>query len=253
MSLNFPFAVELAGRYSPPPGRLLDFGCGKADVAALALAQGYDAYGVDTFLGVGDSADNLEIARESIGDRVRTMRPDEPIPFDSGTFDVVVSNQVFEHIRDLAPTIDELARILRQGGTLIALMPTREVLWEDHLKMPLVHLASLGSERQRLLMSTMYRLGFGRGRERPEGIWIEDAIADIGANIFHRTAPDYIEQLSRKFRIQSEAEPAWARYRIERHRLLGRAAPLAAFRGLDGILRYVVRRAAGSVLVLQRL
>jgi SAM-dependent methyltransferase len=62
MSPNYAFIIELASRYLPPPGRLLDYGCGTAEAAALAIERGYDAYAVDTYLGVGDSPENLAVA-----------------------------------------------------------------------------------------------------------------------------------------------------------------------------------------------
>ncbi|WP_312895158.1 class I SAM-dependent methyltransferase [Microvirga sp.] len=153
--------MDLAGRYLPPPGRFLDFGCGTADLAALALAHGYDAYGVDTFLGVGDSSENLKIATGRIGSRALAIDPDQPMPFEDGSFDIVASNQVFEHVSELDGICSEIARVTRAGGLLLALMPTSEVLWEDHLKMPWVHRLPVGSERQRMLMKAFRRMGFG--------------------------------------------------------------------------------------------
>ncbi len=176
MSLNYTFIVNLVGRYLPPPARLLDFGCGTAEVAALALDRGYDAYGVDTFLGVGDSPDNRTIAAAKIGTETLAITPNKPMPFNTGFFDVVVANQVFEHVSDLGNVCDELARVTRAGGILLALMPTSEILWEDHLKMPWVHRVPTGSKRQRILMKALRRIGFGLPRHISDDEWVSNAL-----------------------------------------------------------------------------
>lgn len=252
MSLNYPLVVDLAARYAPPPGRLLDFGCGTADVAALARDRGYDAYGVDTFLGVGASAENLAIATARIGSRAVAITPNEPMPFDSGFFDVVASNQVFEHVADLENVCHEIARVTRVGGILLALMPTSEVLWEDHLKMPWVHRAPAGSDRQRRLMKAFRRLGFGTAPNIDADEWVNSAVNDLQENVFHRPVSEYVSAFSKHFRLIAEDEPAWARYRIGRHRLLKRGSFLFEPSFLDGLIRQAVRRAAGAVLVLER-
>jgi SAM-dependent methyltransferase len=252
MSLNHPFIVELARRYSPAPGRLLDFGCGRADLAALALEAGYDAFGVDTFLGVGDSSDNLAIAAAKIGKRALTIRPDEPMPFDDGFFDVVVANQVFEHVSDLERVRDELARVTRLDGILIALMPTAEILWEDHLKMPLVHRRPAGSKQQRRMMRAFRRLGFGTSQHAPDEEWVRTAVDILHQSVFHRPVSEYISTFDKHFRLLDEAEPAWAHYRIRHHWLLKRAFFLFGQRAFDRPIRQAVRRTAGAVLVLQR-
>jgi SAM-dependent methyltransferase len=252
MSLNHPFIVELARRHSPPPGRLLDFGCGRADVAALALDEGYDAFGVDTFLGVGDSSDNLAIARKKIGERALAIQPDEPMPFEDGFFDVVVANQVFEHVSNLEEVRDELARVTRLGGILVALMPTTEVLWEDHLKMPFVHWLPAGSKRQRRMIRTFRRLGFGTSQHDFDEEWVSKAVDTLHRSVFHRPVSEYISAFDRSFRLIEEAEPAWAHDRIRHHWLLKRGSFLLDQRVFDSPIRQAVRRTAGAVLVLQR-
>jgi SAM-dependent methyltransferase len=40
----------------------------------------------------------------------------ESIPFPSGSFDLITTNAVLEHVRNLAAMVDETARVLRSGG-----------------------------------------------------------------------------------------------------------------------------------------
>ena len=46
------------------------------------------------------------------------------LPFDDGTFDVVVTSEVLEHIQDDVTAISELHRVLKPGGTLGVTVPT---------------------------------------------------------------------------------------------------------------------------------
>lgn len=252
MSLNYQFTIDLAEKYLPPPGVLLDFGCGGAEIAALALNRGYDSYGVDTYLGVGNSPENLAVATKKIGSRVFTISPDEPMPFEDGFFDIVTSNQVFEHVSEIAPVANEIARVMRSGGILLALMPTLDVLWENHLKMPLVHLAPAGSKRQRVLMKGFRYAGLGTYKHIPDDEWINNAIIDLQTNIFHRSMTEYISTFGAHFNLIAEEEPAWARHRLRNHPLLRHGSRIAGLHMLDGLLRSAVRRAAGAILVFQR-
>jgi len=45
----------------------------------------------------------------------------EKLPFDDGEFDLVLARQVLHHARDLPQLCREMARVLREGGTLLAM------------------------------------------------------------------------------------------------------------------------------------
>lgn len=47
----------------------------------------------------------------------------ERLSFPDGGFDVVVVNEIFEHVPDLPATLAEIARVLRPGGVLISTFP----------------------------------------------------------------------------------------------------------------------------------
>jgi SAM-dependent methyltransferase len=48
---------------------------------------------------------------------------DAPLPFAADTFDVVVSCDVLEHVASLEQSLDEIARVLRVGGSFIGFVP----------------------------------------------------------------------------------------------------------------------------------
>ena len=45
------------------------------------------------------------------------------LPFRAGEFDVVIAHWLFEHVDELAGTLDEVRRVLRRGGTLLVAVP----------------------------------------------------------------------------------------------------------------------------------
>ena len=50
------------------------------------------------------------------------------LPFESGSFDVVLSTEVIEHTADPERGIGELCRVVKVGGTLVLTSPNR--LWQ---------------------------------------------------------------------------------------------------------------------------
>jgi SAM-dependent methyltransferase len=58
------------------------------------------------------------------------------IPYDDGTFDVIVSDQVFEHVMDYPGTLAELQRVMKPGGVFIHMFPSRYRVIEPHVFVP---------------------------------------------------------------------------------------------------------------------
>lgn len=58
----------------------------------------------------------------------------EGLPFRDGTFDLVVSNMVLEHVRDLKATVGEIYRVLRTGGKTYHEIPNYLFPREEHYR-----------------------------------------------------------------------------------------------------------------------
>jgi SAM-dependent methyltransferase len=103
-----------------PGQRVLEVGCGEGALTCAAAQAGADAVAVDM------SAPNLEAARRlaaAAGVRVALLQADaERLPFADGSFDLVLSSHVLEHLPDLDRGLRELQRVTRDR-VLIA-MPT---------------------------------------------------------------------------------------------------------------------------------
>ncbi|MBT8228697.1 MAG: methyltransferase domain-containing protein, partial [Bacteroidia bacterium] len=51
------------------------------------------------------------------------------LPFEEGTFDIVVSSEVIEHVPDPLKAITEMHRVLKPGGILVLTTPNRFWYW----------------------------------------------------------------------------------------------------------------------------
>ena len=109
------FRERLLGRIRPSD-RLLDLGAGAGIVPMMNL-RGRVAHvaGVDPDPRV---ADNPYLDEAAVGSA-------ESIPFPDAHFDGVFSDNVFEHLAEPEAVLQEVARVLRPGGWLLAKTPNR--------------------------------------------------------------------------------------------------------------------------------
>jgi SAM-dependent methyltransferase len=56
----------------------------------------------------------------------------EGLPFPSGMFDVILSHEVLEHVRDDRQSIEEMLRVLRPGGVIVLFVPNLGYPFETH-------------------------------------------------------------------------------------------------------------------------
>ena len=97
--------------------RILDFGCGIGNATESISELGYsNVFGFDTNpLRIAHAKGN---ARRVDPERFAVI-PTSPyrLPSDDRFFDVLVSGQVLEHVRDLKAVFSEMKRVLRLGGS----------------------------------------------------------------------------------------------------------------------------------------
>jgi SAM-dependent methyltransferase len=144
----------------PEVGDALDLGCGDGRLTAELHAR--------SVTGADASEVALQRARERLGERVSLVRvePDEPLPFDDGSFDLVLCAETLEHVRDVQLFLSEVRRVLRPGGTLALTTPAHSRLtalrlvwrgWESEFEPLSPHLRFL---TQRSLARLLDDLGF---------------------------------------------------------------------------------------------
>lgn len=112
--------VDLRGR------RILDAGCGVGAYTHALQEAGARALGVDV-----EEARVAE-ARGRASGACFAVASVERLPFGDGTFDVVFSHEVLEHVEDDLQALQEAARVLRPGGSLVLFVPNRGFPFETH-------------------------------------------------------------------------------------------------------------------------
>lgn len=114
------FTVRLS-QLCPPPGRVLDFGCGTGEIAAAIEEMGYRVAACDI------AEKMIEIARrthDGSGVEWVCVNPDwRVLPFADRTFDAIIASSVFEYLVEVQHAATELSRVLRPEGILLLSVP----------------------------------------------------------------------------------------------------------------------------------
>ncbi|MFK8021616.1 MAG: methyltransferase domain-containing protein [Pseudomonadales bacterium] len=109
--------IDLSGK------KVLDIGCGSGGITA-GLVQDFAAAhvtGVDVEQPVCDYARNaVKIAGVAEKIDIQQITPGFPMPFESGTFDIVFSKDSIVHIQDKEDLAKEVMRLLAPGGWFVA-------------------------------------------------------------------------------------------------------------------------------------
>jgi SAM-dependent methyltransferase len=107
---------DLRRRGEPEPRSVLDFGCGIGATEAIMRPRMPGA----RLVGVDPSPESIKTAdSQHLPDATFHVSAGVPLPFESGSFDLIYSNGTFHHIDHAEhPAIfRELARLLRPGGS----------------------------------------------------------------------------------------------------------------------------------------
>jgi len=102
--------------------RVLDYGCGSGYGSARLASTAASVCGVDV------AEDAVEHARRTFQHAnlsYRCIDPEAALPFPSGSFDTVLSFQVFEHVARPDQYLGEIRRVLIPGGHLVLVTPDR--------------------------------------------------------------------------------------------------------------------------------
>jgi SAM-dependent methyltransferase len=109
---RFPLAALRRGRQ---PGRLLDVGCGRGDLAASWIDSGWEVIGIEP------SADAAAVATARGADaRVGTLATVELEPL---SVDAALFRHSLEHVADPQLDLERVYRALRPGGRLAVIAP----------------------------------------------------------------------------------------------------------------------------------
>ena len=140
------------------PLRVLDLGCGRGELVGQLRRLGFDAYGVDRdarFIKAGEILNRNQDYPISI---LSVSEISGKTQFEDGFFDVIISNQVLEHVSDLDGIACEMSRVLKINGSVLNLFPARFRFVEPHYKLPFIHWLPKTKIRK-VLLSIFLRLG----------------------------------------------------------------------------------------------
>lgn len=122
---------------------VLDAGCGVGGTSAALMARGADVIAVDR-----DPA-RLSAVKNALPDVDIEQADLEELPFPDNSFDVIVLQDVIEHVAAPSEVLNELARVLTPGGLLYLSTPNRQavtnLIADPHFGLPF---ASLHSRRK---------------------------------------------------------------------------------------------------------
>jgi SAM-dependent methyltransferase len=171
-------------RHDRDGATIIDAGCGAGKlIAFLSWAlptftnrSTWDVYGFDVVdstsqRGFPDTTIRfLEEASPSMkwAEHIRATTIGSPWPFEDESADFVVTNQVLEHVTDLAFFLGEMRRVLSPGGLSINVFPLRNVLFEGHLLVPLAAKIS-GHDQRAAWLKLLYGIGLGKPANRGRG------------------------------------------------------------------------------------
>jgi SAM-dependent methyltransferase len=103
----------------PHGARILEIGTGRGALLRYLLQQGHAVQGAEV------NADRIEESRRLYGALPITQVQGVTLPFPDGAFDIVLSFDVFEHIRDSEGHLREVRRVLAPGGRYLLQTPNK--------------------------------------------------------------------------------------------------------------------------------
>ena len=105
-------------------GRVLENGCGVGMYVGKMTTLGANVIGLEY---------DFDRAREAHVNSERIVNAaGEYLPLPSGTFDLILSHEVIEHVQDDRSAIAEMVRVLKVGGRAVIFCPNRGYPVETH-------------------------------------------------------------------------------------------------------------------------
>jgi demethylmenaquinone methyltransferase/2-methoxy-6-polyprenyl-1,4-benzoquinol methylase len=175
----------LVSRIEAGPGdTVLDVATGTGAVAAELVRQHSCAV-----VGIDQSPEMLAAARARVPTGVRLLEGRaEQLPFEDGSFDALTFTYLLRYVDDPGATLEELARVVRPGGTIASLefaVPrgTWRALWELYVRAVLPLSGALISSGWRevgsFLGGSIRSFWDSYPLERQLGLWRAAGIEDV--------------------------------------------------------------------------
>lgn len=99
--------------------KILEIGCGIGSIVYQLSGEGYDITGTDI------SQESIAYGLKKYGGIKLQVQPAEKLEFETNSFDVVLSFDLFEHIAEVDRHISEVSRVLKDGGFYLFQTPNK--------------------------------------------------------------------------------------------------------------------------------
>lgn len=119
-----------------PRGRVLDWGCGLGQMTWLLRRRGFEVVPFEIGSTIDHHLPDMPLTRNL--DVVRAEHPTQ-LPFPAGSFDVVLSCGVLEHVDEFSEpgneqrSLEEIHRVLRPGGYFPIYQLPQRYTWQEAL------------------------------------------------------------------------------------------------------------------------
>jgi len=195
--------------------KILDYGCGAAELVEIGDQEGLSIYGADVFY---EGNNRREIVRDKglLGTKVKEIE-DGKIPFADDYFDIVFSNTVLEHVDSLESVIDEIARVLKPGGMVLNIFPSFDVWWEGHCGIPFLHRFSRNSKYRVWYAYILRSIGFGYDKGiKSKVAWSKDFCIWLDSYTNYRTKREIKRIFDQHFENSQNVDLDYLQFRLSK-------------------------------------
>lgn len=124
--------LEKLGQPLDKDSDILDFGCGKGESVLAIEELGFNnVRGYEIRERLVDMSEKDEKAKFSFN-----VPGNYILPYPDNSFDLIISDQVMEHVVDQAIAFKEIYRVLKPGASAIHIIPSKYDPIEPHIKVP---------------------------------------------------------------------------------------------------------------------
>ena len=127
-------------------GNLLEIGSGEGDFLIHASQNSdFKVQGYDVIEHAGrDTSRKARVTNKLINAGLNKqdyiwLSNKDPLPLKDDSFNVIVSIQTLEHVKDTYRLFSEIQRLLKPGGLALHYFPSAEILVDPHSGVPLAH------------------------------------------------------------------------------------------------------------------
>jgi SAM-dependent methyltransferase len=250
MHPNYEYLLDFIQRAHPQPetGRFLDYGCGSATVVMEARQRGLEFFGADVFYAASTARAEVA-ARGLLGDIVREIHGG-CLPFPDAYFDMVVNNQVFEHVEQMASALQEIARVLKPGGILLSLFPSQAIVLEPHWGIPLLHRFPKTSRWRFYYLWFWRAIGLGyRKKDTSIRAWVDNVCQWMDTYTYYRSNEEIDALFQHVFPAVEHLEADYLSYKLRSWRWVCLSIRLfSRTRFGQAIVKNLIRRFESTVI-----